>query len=42
MLASAASWAIFGAAREWSQTPGRLPSEQIADTVASLVVPMLH
>jgi AcrR family transcriptional regulator len=42
MLASAASWAIFGAAREWSQTPGRLPSEQIADTVASLIVPMLH
>jgi AcrR family transcriptional regulator len=42
MLASAASWAIYGAAREWSQTPDRLPSEEIAETLAALVVPILH
>lgn len=42
MLASAASWAIYGAAKEWSQTRDRLPSEEIAETVAALVVPILH
>jgi AcrR family transcriptional regulator len=42
MLAAAASWAIYGAAKEWSQTPNRPPSEEIAQTVVHLVDPILH
>jgi AcrR family transcriptional regulator len=41
MSAAAASWAIYGAAKEWAQTPDRCSSEQIADTVAILVSPIL-
>src|SRR5258706_7201710 len=33
MMAATASWAIYGAAREWVQTPDRLPSQEIAETV---------
>ena len=42
LLAATASWAIYGAAREWIQTPNRPPSEQIAATVQRLVAPILH
>ena len=42
MLSAAASWAIYGAAKEWSQTPNRPPSEEIAQTVVHLVDPILH
>ncbi len=41
MTAAAASWAMYGAVKEWAQTPKRAPSEQIADTVAALVRPLL-
>ena len=42
LLAATASWAIYGAAREWVRTPNRPPSEQIAITVQRLVAPILH
>jgi AcrR family transcriptional regulator len=42
MIATAASWAIYGGAKQWLQTPNRLPSEEAADAVLSLVLPMLH
>jgi AcrR family transcriptional regulator len=41
MLAATLSWAIYGAAKEWAQTPGRTPSEEIAPMIVSLVLPML-
>lgn len=42
MVAAAASWAIYGAAKEWVQTTDRRSSEQIADLVAVLVSPILQ
>jgi AcrR family transcriptional regulator len=42
LLAATASWAIYGAAREWVQTPNHPPSEEIAVTVQRLVAPILH
>ncbi|MBV8968878.1 MAG: TetR/AcrR family transcriptional regulator, partial [Verrucomicrobia bacterium] len=42
MVASAASWAIYGAAKEWLKTPGRSSSEEAAEAVLALVSPMLH
>lgn len=41
MGAAAASWAIYGAAKEWAQTKGREPSETAAARIAELVKTML-
>ena len=42
MLSAATSWAIYGAAKEWFQTPNRPPSEEVAQTVVRLIDPILH
>ena len=41
MIAAALSWAIYGGAKEWVDTPQRSPSEQAAATIAALVQPIL-
>jgi AcrR family transcriptional regulator len=40
MLAATLSWAIYGAAKEAVRTPDRRPSEEIVETIMSLVGPM--
>ena len=42
MVAAAASWAIYGAAKEWLKTPERSSSEEAAEAVMELVSPILH
>ena len=42
MVAATASWAIYGAAKEWAQTSDRCSSEEIADLVATLVSPIFQ
>ena len=41
MLATTAAWAIFGAARRWFQTPNRIPAEEMAATIETMVSPVL-
>ena len=41
MIATTVSWAIYGGAKEWLRTPHRPPSEEAADTVMTLVTPIL-
>jgi AcrR family transcriptional regulator len=40
LLATAAAWAIFGAARGWHQTPNRIPAEQMAGKIVEMVKPV--
>lgn len=42
MIAASASWAIYGAVREWVQTPDQCASEEVADAVTMLVSPILR
>jgi AcrR family transcriptional regulator len=41
LLATTAAWAIFGAAKRWYQTPGRIPAEEMATRIAAIVKPLL-
>ena len=41
MVATAVSWAIYGAAQEWVRTPDRPPSEEIVGPLLTLVSPIL-
>lgn len=40
LLATAAAWAIFGAARRWYQTPDRIPAEEMAARIETMVKPI--
>lgn len=41
MAAATMSWAIYGGAREWLETAGRVSSESAATTIMALVRPIL-
>jgi AcrR family transcriptional regulator len=41
LLATTAAWAVFGAARHWFQTPNRIPAEEMAARIETLVSPVL-
>lgn len=40
LLATTAAWAIFGAAKRWLQTPDRMPAEDMAARIETLVKPV--
>ncbi|MES2658844.1 MAG: hypothetical protein V4689_09510 [Verrucomicrobiota bacterium] len=40
-FATAVAWAIFGAASRWAQTPNRIPAEEMAEIIESLVKPLV-
>ena len=40
LLATTAAWAIFGAARQWYQTPARIPAEEMAGKIEAMVKPI--
>jgi AcrR family transcriptional regulator len=42
MLATAASWAIYGAIKEWFNTPDRPPAEEVVPLVMQLIIPILE
>ncbi|MGA8271351.1 MAG: TetR/AcrR family transcriptional regulator [Candidatus Sulfotelmatobacter sp.] len=41
LLASTAAWAVFGAARRWFQTLDRIPAEEMATKIETMVKPLL-
>jgi AcrR family transcriptional regulator len=40
LLATAAAWAIFGAARRWHQTPDRVSAEEMAANIEAILKPI--
>lgn len=42
LTAAAASWAIYGAVKEWANTPDHSTSDELADTVMRVVAPILQ
>ena len=41
IIAATASWAIYGAVKQWLNTPERIPAEQFAGVAANLVHPIV-
>ena len=41
LRATTAAWAVFGAARRWFQTPNRIPAEEMAARIETMVGPVL-
>jgi AcrR family transcriptional regulator len=41
LLATTAAWAVFGAARGWFQTSNRIPAEEMAARIETIVSPVL-
>jgi AcrR family transcriptional regulator len=42
LVAATAAWAIYGAVKEWTLTPDRSTPEELANTVTTLVSPVMH
>ncbi len=42
MIATTASWAIYGAVKQWFNTPDRPPAEAIVPIILRLVMPILE
>jgi len=40
LMATTAAWAVFGAARRWHQTANRIPAEEMADKIETMVKPV--
>jgi len=40
LLATTAAWAVFGAARRWFQTSDRIPAEEMAAKIETMVKPV--
>lgn len=40
LIATTAAWAVFGAARRWHQTPNRIPAEEMATKIETMVKPV--
>src|ERR1700731_399219 len=41
LLSTTAAWAVFGAARRWFETPNRIPAEEMAARIETMVSPVL-
>jgi AcrR family transcriptional regulator len=41
LLAATGAWAVFGAARRWFQTPDRIPAEEMAAKIETMVGPVI-
>jgi AcrR family transcriptional regulator len=41
LLAATAAWAVFGAARRWLQTPDRIPAEEMAARIETMIGPVM-
>jgi hypothetical protein len=40
LLATTAAWAVFGVARRWFQTADRIPAEEMAAKIETMVKPI--